>query len=87
SLGRRCSRGAVPLLSSFDSFAQGDNATQILRSKQSCSSGTFEIAPPPIQDRTPAQISELKKVISFFANGSGHGFDGLRPQHLSEAAL
>ncbi|KAL7670303.1 hypothetical protein ACOME3_005242, partial [Neoechinorhynchus agilis] len=61
-------------------FAQGDSETlQILRSKHPCSSPS-----PPIQDRTPTQISEIKKAISTFANGSGHGFDGLRPQHLKD---
>ncbi|KAL7671609.1 hypothetical protein ACOME3_006500 [Neoechinorhynchus agilis] len=50
-----------------------------------CTSGDSGVSlTSTIKERTPTQILELKKAIESFANGSGHGLDELRPQHLKD---
>lgn len=80
-------KGAVKLLSSSESFAPTNvNTLQQLQSKHPQPSRILHMPPPPLISDDCLQVTQylVKKAISSFANGSGSGPDGFRPQFFKD---
>lgn len=78
-------KGAIRILSSDDTIAPFKVETYLkLLEKHPEPKMQLILKDPPQQTIAPVLEPEVTKAVFRFANGSGGGIDGLRPQHLKD---
>ena len=79
-------RGAVQLLSSTSSIVSPDQESfAVMQRKHPVAPYDLDLPSPPPRRELTFAAKDICEALKSFANGSGAGPDGLRPQHLKDA--